>query len=107
MGWAIEMDIVHAGTSVTGTYYFRAVDGGPAPESWGLVTGSISTGGAVSLNLVARGPAGQISPNPGGTFSGTVSAARDQINGTLFRVHVSGLPGHDPQFNLVRRAPGQ
>lgn len=105
-GWILELDLLQFGGSVSGSYRLNALDVGAARESWGVTSGTVSSAGALTLSLVARGPA-PMSPNPGGTFVGTINSDRTQINGTAFRVHVDGLPDHNPPFTLARRAAGQ
>jgi hypothetical protein len=101
--WDLDLDLQLQGANVIGTYYF-AVDDVPVEnrESWGIVTGTATSSGALQLTLNAYGPPESFPSNPGGTFSGVFSAAGDRINGTLVPIRVSGIPIHNPTFVMLR-----
>lgn len=103
MGWVIEMDVAHIGTTVFGTYYYAAVDYGLAPASWGAVGGTLSPSGTLQLKFVAYGPPQSFGPNPGGTMSGTLSHSLDRLDATLFPASVTGIPPHNPTFVITKQ----
>jgi hypothetical protein len=101
--WVLELDLRQQGTSVTGTYYFRAEDALTLNnESWGVAVGTRDAGGALHLTLSSRGPA-PLTPNPGGTFSGGIGANVSVIDGVLAPLPASGIPLHRPRILLQRR----